>query len=78
MGYADTLDPEANWRRLDGLKGTMRVERDPSLGYYRVRLGPIKLFWKTVGGWELTFVDEDEKVGVTVLNLSREKHELLR
>ncbi|KKM74304.1 hypothetical protein LCGC14_1401680 [marine sediment metagenome] len=73
MGYDDS---DARWQRLDGLHGTMHVERDPSLGYYRVRLGPIKLFWKTIGGWELSFIDDGENVGVTILNLSREKHEL--
>ena len=53
--------------RLDGLHGTLHTERDPSLGYYRIRLGPIRLFWKPRPAWEVSFVDDDKAVGFQVI-----------
>ena len=49
-----------HWEQLNELEGKLYTERDPSLGYYRFKLGPIKLFWKRVGGWEINFIGERE------------------
>ena len=55
---------------FDGVHGTVSVERDLSLGHYRFRLGPIKLFWKRTPGWEINFLSDDEELGYQVVTTS--------
>jgi hypothetical protein len=52
---------------LAGQHGTIRVEHDLSLGHYRIRLGPIKLFWKSTPSWEINFINDEENLGYQVI-----------
>jgi len=52
---------------LNERKGTLHIERDLSLGYHRFRFGPVKLWWKSVPGYEIVFITEEEDEGVHML-----------
>jgi hypothetical protein len=58
----------SGWAQLDGLHGRLGSEHDASMGHYRIRLGPIKLFWKRTGGWEITFRNDSNgaEIGLMV------------
>ena len=49
---------------LNERKGTLHIERDVSMGYHLFRLGPLKLWWKSVPGYEIVFITEEEDEGV--------------
>lgn len=59
----------AEMDKLNGVHGTLYVERDLSLGHYRLRLGPIRLFWKGTPGWEANFISDDGTLGFQVITL---------
>lgn len=52
---------QKNWSDLNELEGTLHVERDASLGHYRINIWFIHLFWKHTGGWEISFIDDAEE-----------------
>lgn len=58
---------QEKWSSLNESKGMLYVERDPSLGHYRIKFWCIRLFWKWTKGWEICFVEENEKFGVQLV-----------
>ena len=69
------MSKQLGWEQLNELEGKLYVEQDPSLGYYRFKLWFIKLFWKTVGGWEVNFIGEKQghEIGFQIVWLNNKK-----